>query len=469
MSINVTYMKNIISNKKLSLKYNIKKEYKFIMSKKNLIKGTIFLTITGFVTRLLGFYNRIFLTRLIGVKELGIYQLIFPIYIFSYALCAQGISLSEIKNISYYSGKNDICSCQKIFKSSIKISLVLSLFVSSLIFLFAPLISKVILSNNETTCLLRIICLAIPFVAVKSCLNSYFVGHQMPFVQGTSHLYEQILRITATYILFCSFFKYNSGAKIAVIAVVIGEIAATLYSYIYYRYKNKKLISANSNCFDNSSTKISSTTKQLIKDAIPLSINNILLTLFSATEALILPAMLLKYYNSNEIAIYIYGIVSGIVLPFLMFPSTITNSLSTMLIPSVSNAVSSNNKAKIKTANKNTIAFCCLLGILSWLFFYIFGDFACKIAFHDTNAGKLLSRIGFLCPLLYLANTQSAIMTGLGKNYKNLVYNILSISLRIIIIFNYVPLYGISAYIFALLIGYLVQNILMLISANHME
>lgn len=52
-----------------------------IMSKRTIIKGTLILTITGILTKCLGFYNRIFLTRLIGVKELGTYQLIFPLYI----------------------------------------------------------------------------------------------------------------------------------------------------------------------------------------------------------------------------------------------------------------------------------------------------------------------------------------------------------------------------------------------------
>ena len=51
-----------------------------IMSKQTIIKGTLILTITGILTKCLGFYNRIFLTRLIGVKELGTYQLIFPLY-----------------------------------------------------------------------------------------------------------------------------------------------------------------------------------------------------------------------------------------------------------------------------------------------------------------------------------------------------------------------------------------------------
>jgi len=45
--------------------------------KKMIFTGTLILTLSGFLARILGFYNRIFLSNLIGAKELGIYQLIF--------------------------------------------------------------------------------------------------------------------------------------------------------------------------------------------------------------------------------------------------------------------------------------------------------------------------------------------------------------------------------------------------------
>ena len=45
--------------------------------KKTIFTGTLILTLSGFLARILGFYNRIFLSNLIGAKELGIYQLVF--------------------------------------------------------------------------------------------------------------------------------------------------------------------------------------------------------------------------------------------------------------------------------------------------------------------------------------------------------------------------------------------------------
>ena len=51
--------------------------------KQNFISGTLLLTLTGILSRIIGFYYKIFLSRRIGAEGLGIYQLIFPVFALS--------------------------------------------------------------------------------------------------------------------------------------------------------------------------------------------------------------------------------------------------------------------------------------------------------------------------------------------------------------------------------------------------
>ena len=48
------------------------------------ICGTVILTLSNFFSRLIGFYNRIFLAGVIGAHQIGIYQLIFPVYLLGF-------------------------------------------------------------------------------------------------------------------------------------------------------------------------------------------------------------------------------------------------------------------------------------------------------------------------------------------------------------------------------------------------
>ena len=44
-----------------------------------LIVGTLILTITGLLSRIIGFFYRIYLSRLFGEEGMGIYQLLSPV------------------------------------------------------------------------------------------------------------------------------------------------------------------------------------------------------------------------------------------------------------------------------------------------------------------------------------------------------------------------------------------------------
>ena len=61
------------------------------------LRGTLLLTIAGLISRIMGFFYRIFLANTIGAEGMGIYQLIFPVYSVCFSLCASGIETAISK------------------------------------------------------------------------------------------------------------------------------------------------------------------------------------------------------------------------------------------------------------------------------------------------------------------------------------------------------------------------------------
>lgn len=426
------------------------------MSKNTIIKGTIILTITGLCTKLLGFYYRIFLTNLIGVKELGIYQLVYPLYIFMFALCGQGFCQALTKHVSSYIGKRMPDCAKRILYYAITFATTLSIITTLIIYTNAYTISRYILKNVDCAPLLRILCLAIPFVVFKALLNAFFMGKEMPKYQGITQLFEQIIRISAAAILAHSFFIHNANAKLAVIAVVIGELAATVLTIIFY----------SSNHTQKAYAQCHSLAKTYLNDAIPMTINSLIFALFSSFEAILLPNVLYTHYADKIYAIELFGIVTGIVLPFLLFPATITTSLSSMLLPSVSSAGATCNYKKIKKTLFASVFFCLSLGIIANILYLLFGNCICHIAFHNQTAGILLRNMSFLCPFIYISGNLTAIMNGLDLAFTNLVYNIIGISIRIACSLILVPKLGIIAYIYGMALSYIVIDSLQYITLS---
>ncbi len=61
------------------------------MSKKIFLKGTLTLACTGLISRIAGFFYRIFLSHAIGAEGLGLYQLVLPLQGLMAALSYTGI------------------------------------------------------------------------------------------------------------------------------------------------------------------------------------------------------------------------------------------------------------------------------------------------------------------------------------------------------------------------------------------
>lgn len=80
------------------------------MSQKHfLLKGTFILTVVGILTRVMGFFYRIFLSRSFPAEEIGLYQLIFPVYTLAYAATSAGIETALARLVAASSAKKAVC------------------------------------------------------------------------------------------------------------------------------------------------------------------------------------------------------------------------------------------------------------------------------------------------------------------------------------------------------------------------
>ena len=77
------------------------------IKKSNILKGTLILTLAGFITRVIGFLYKIYLSKIMGAEWLGIYQLIFPIYGIAFTIYATGIQTAISRLVKPRNGKEN--------------------------------------------------------------------------------------------------------------------------------------------------------------------------------------------------------------------------------------------------------------------------------------------------------------------------------------------------------------------------
>jgi len=435
-----------------------------------LFTGTLILSGAGLLTRLIGFYNRIYLSQLIGAKEMGIYQLIFPVYMIAFAFCCHGIELALSQMTASFAGQGKpAVHCRILVRTGTALSLISSLFFSLLIYHYAEFISIVLLKEETSSICLKLMAPVLPFTAIRCCLHGYYLGLKKTAVPAAGQLIEQSVRVLIIWLIAESYGKYRTfSAALAVCGMVIGELAGTIYTYISYKiqiYTNHSQKNTKPpfiekkpgpKPFKNSSRPCLPYGRELLGRAVPLTATKLSLTLFSSVESVLIPFMLTSYYKDQDLALSLYGVLTGMALPFILFPSTLTNSLSVMLLPAMSEAKASGNKKQIQTTIKKTVKLCLFLGFTALAFFFLFGKKLGISVFHEQTAGDFLFILSFLCPFLYLASSGASILNGLGFMKEAFFYSITGILIRICFILFAIPKAGIQGYLIGLLAAYLV-------------
>lgn len=435
-----------------------------------IVNGTLILTFAGGASRFIGFFYRIFLTRTIGAEGLGIYQLICPVLALSYALCCAGFQTAISKLVAEARDNGRKCLAAGIF-----LSLIVTIIFEAIIYLYADQIAIKIICEPRCTDLLRILSFSFIPATIHSCINGCYYGLKKTVVPALSQLVEQLARVGSVYLIYVV--KQSSGSPLTPADVVWGiticEICGLLFSVSAMHFTNQSPIALNTykpnnalNLYDRrkahkfpkhlinkGSRTFINYTRELCALAVPMSLNHVLLTLCTAFENILIPIQLQKYGCTTTDSLSVFGILSGVAMPVLLFPCVLTNSVCVMLLPDISEAQSQNNAAHIRNTTRRAMFYGAVFGLLFTSIFRFGGNFIGNEIFNSGLASHYILRLCWLCPFMYVTSLLSSILHGLGKPKSVLVTNILAGGIRIFMIIFAVPVYGIDAYLWSMLVA----------------
>lgn len=456
-----------------------------------LITGTAILTLTGLVSRFIGFFYRIFLSNVFGAEGMGIYQLISPVLALSFSLTVSGIQTAISKYVANETSTRDYKNSFRTLWAGFLLAMALSIACALTIYLYADQIAVTFLLEERTAPLLRIIALSIPMASVHSCINGYFYGIRKTAIPAFSQLAEQVCRVGSVYLIYfvCRKHGFVPTISFAVTGLVIGESASMIVSVVailaraHHVFPNSKSAGrsffhqhrptpVSGNARRQASLPLSAVisvyrriTGQLLRLAVPLSANRLILNLLQSVEAIYIPNRLMAYGLDNADALGVYGVLTVMSLPLILFPSAITNSISVLLLPIVSEADANGNQAAVKRAILTSIRSCLLLGFACTAMFLLFGRTAGRLLYGSELAGSFILTLSFLCPFMYIASMLNSILNGIGKTIQTFLFSVISLLLRLLFVFFAIPRFGIQGYLWGMLASQMLQTLLCTVSA----
>ncbi len=429
------------------------------LKQSNIVKGTLILTFTGFIIRFIGFFYRIFLSNTMGAELLGIYQLIFPVYGICYTIFAMGIQTSISRLVAAELGKRNPKNVYKIFRVGLLLSLFSAILLTLLVYFNSDFIAYRFLLEKRSAESLKILAFAFPFCGVTACINGYYYGLKKAGVPALTQLLEQVVRVVIVYLiaLYAGNGDMRVSCEVAVIGLVAGEIASCLYNVIAMLLSKSPaeyiFLGPDPNAI---LSKRSVIIKNMLTMSVPLSANRLLLSILHSIEAVMIPTMLRRAGLSTQDALITFGVLNGMSIPFIMFPTALTNALAVLILPTISEAQAVNNEKLIGKTTAITIKYSLIIGIISTGLFIIFGKDLGNAVFHNKACGDYLMVLAWLCPFMYLTTTLTSIINGLGKAHITFINSIIGTLCKILLIIFLIPSRGINGYLIALLIGQLI-------------
>lgn len=411
-----------------------------------IVGGAIILVVAGFIVRIFGFIYRIYLSNLIGAEGIGLFQLISPLYSLVILTLTSGVSIAVSKMVAEEFAKQHYINLKRITSCATVMVLVAGILVSLLIMFKIDFITRVILKDARTYYSVLMLIPIIPVIAAASALKGYFYGIQDVTPTAFSQIAEQIVKIGI--VMFAATYFVGLGLEyacaLATVGMALGEIANLIVLFIIYKVKkNKRNYKTSKSGFIRKRIIF----LNLLRISIPVSSNRFITSMMGTIEVILIPRMLQSGGLNYQESIETFGRLTGMAAPLVFFPSIVTSSLATTLVPAISEALSLRNFKSVNYRITKSMQIAFFMGFMFMAIFMSYPDQISNLIYKKENIGWILKLFSSTCVFIYLQQTMLGILNGLGKQGILLRNSLIGYAIRIAFVYFYVPKYGIKAYI----------------------
>lgn len=423
------------------------------MKKNSFIYSTLILIIANFSVRFLGFIYKILLSRLLGSEGIGLFQLVFHVFLVVITVTSSGIPLAVSKITAQKKSLGNYNECRKTLFAGITLGLALSIILCILTFNNIEFIIRYVIKSEKLRNSLLVLIPAIPLVTLSSIFRSYFYGLKNVLPSANAQIVEQFLRVFFVIGLLYILEPENLmvSVMIAAVGIGVGEIGGLIL--LVFKYRSYSSYSLKNGVKKSHSAGLTSLLGKIIVISFPITIAKLVSVLLQSVNMFLVPQRLQVAGYSFEQAVKTFGEVVGMTMPLLFLPFIVTSAFVVNLIPSISaeNTLikSPNNSTSIGHKSILSLRVALLISIPTAFIFFFFSAPICSFLYNKPSVGIYLRYLSFSVIFLSLHHIIGGILHGLGKQVITTINYLIGMSINLICIYNLVsiPRFGINGFI----------------------
>lgn len=407
------------------------------MKKTLFIKNAAVLTVASLVLRFAGIVFKIFLAKKIGASGIGLYGLVFSLYLVASAGTTSGLPVAVTRLVSESGGRENK-NYESILSAAFRLNLIVSLVTGAVLFFGADFLAARFIGDIRGSFSLKILAFSVVFTGLGAVIRGYFIARRKAWPNAISLIAEQAIRIG--FVLFALNIASGKGLHKTVAAVFLGDTAAQIVSccYLYIRYRiDKRRIKPSSPC--------PRPLRRIFDISFPITAGKYLNSFLRAAENVLVPRALSRFSKSGALALF--GMIKGMTLPILFFPSVLLNAVSTLLVPEMSEAALARRTTTVRLAVEQVI---CAALTVGFIFSAIFAAAGYKVGFllyKSGDVGFLITALSPIVPLMYVDSLCDGLLKGLNQQKFTFRLSVSDSVLRLIFIYPVLSRFGIKGFI----------------------
>lgn len=419
-------------------------------SQSKMFTNATLLTAISVAERGLGFLYRILLSRFLGAEGVGLYQVAISLFHVFLTVGTGGLPITLSRFISKHKATGNLDGERACVGAGVALALLLT-FPVSIVGIAFPSLFRIFFADERVVGIFRVLLLGLSISAVYAVLRGSFWANKRFLTAALLEITEESVMVLAGVWMLRGVTNAESGAMTAAWAITISNLVAFTATAVYFFAGGGRL------------GKPEKQLKPLFNATLPITSVRVSNSLVSSAIAVLLPAMLLRAGATETEALSIFGILSGMVVPFLFIPATVIGSISVVLVPEISEDFYKNNTERLQKNITRGLQCAALIALFLIPFFASVGDDLAVLAFAEPLAGEYVRKGCVVLLPMSVSMLATSMLNAMGRERKTFAYFFAGAAAQLLCIIFLPKFVGGYAYVIGLGAAFLFSGILALI------
>lgn len=411
------------------------------------ILNSLILLASSIILQIIGLFFNVYISNKIGSEAVGVFSLVMSVYLFGITLATSGINIASTRVISEELACNNEAGVKLATKKCVVISLITGILASLIFFIFCDFIVTKCLHNRVSHNVIYALCIALPFISMSSAINGYFVAVRRAYKNAMAKFFEEFVKILATAMLLNIFMP--SSLDFMCLSLIIGDVISEVLSllFLYVLLQKDRNYSKSFRFLGNSYT------PRILRISLPVAFTSYIKSGLSTLKQIIIPISLEKSGLGCSLSLSNYGIVNGMAMPVIMFPSVFINCFANLLVPEFARYYVKKDSKRIKQMSTFILFSTLMFSIFICTVIFFLAEPICEALYKQSDISQHVKILCFLIPCIYLDLVIDNILKGLDAQVSVVFINIADCLITISFIYFVVPSLGFLGYILSIFVS----------------